>query len=254
MKKYELLKLFLTLKKSSEKGLSLIELIVALVMSGIVLTMTASGFINILRANKSVESKAISSTGLQRALALIQEDVKEAKAAIAVTKVSGTPNYDPNCTSAVDSQECLRLDMPDGGRIYYGYKNISAGENVFLKPGILQRQEYIGSTPVLKDGQTNAWEQLYTTIADGLIIDKPNNFVSSEFCKQDGIAWNNFDTTIYGDDSSENGGFRFCLQDNSTSNRLVRVFLHSRRVDDKKIDDKRNSESKVSTVGFARSQ
>lgn len=254
MKKYELLKLFLTLKKSSEKGLSLVELIIALVMSGIVLTMTASGFINILRANKSVESKAVSSTGLQKALALIQEEIKQAKAAIAVTKVTGTPNYDPNCTSAVDSQECLRLDMPDGKRIYYGYKNISAGENVFLKPGILQRQVYNGSTAELAPGQTNAWEELYTTIADGLITEKPNNFVSSQFCGQDGIAWNNFDTTIYGDDSSGNGGFRFCLQNNSTSNRLVRVFLYGRRVDDKKIDGIRNSESKVSTVGFARSQ
>jgi len=59
MKKTKLLKLLLAIQKSAQQGISLTELLVATIMSSIILTVAARGFINVLTANQSVESKIV---------------------------------------------------------------------------------------------------------------------------------------------------------------------------------------------------
>jgi len=76
MKNYKLL--LKLLQKRNDLGITLTELLVALVISGIVLTATTSGFINILRANQNVNSKSDQLTSLSRTLVYIQEDIKQA--------------------------------------------------------------------------------------------------------------------------------------------------------------------------------
>ena len=76
MNKTQLFKILLILQKNSCRGLSLTELLVAVVIGGIALTAAASGFINLLSANQEVESKTNRSAGLTRALAYMQNEIK----------------------------------------------------------------------------------------------------------------------------------------------------------------------------------
>ena len=202
MKKYELLKLFLSLKKSSEKGLSLIELIVALVMSGIVLTMAASGFVNVLRANQDVESKSVRSASLQRALAFIQEDIKQGKSVTMVSTSDSPPCPSGNTTnvnSPVSSTQCLKITLPNNKSIYYGFDDISNQSitQIYLKPGILKRYDENETSP--------SWE----VVMDGLVNTTPS---PAPICNS------NLTNTLHG-----TGGFRFCVE--TTRNRLAQVFL-----------------------------
>ncbi|BAQ66801.1 type II secretion system protein J [Geminocystis sp. NIES-3709] len=231
MNKTKLIKLLLQLRKQNNLGISLTELLVALVISGIVLTAAASGFINLLRANQDVESKSVRSNGLARALAFMQEDVKQAKSVQAVLQTDDTKcdSGAVGSTSAVNSQRCLKIILADGSAIYYGFKDISGTTNQpFLKPGILKRQRYNASgsavdfNNVVLATQSNAWNDLDTTIADGLI-----NTNSNTVCTWQGVGLATSATvTVYGGMSSGNGGFRFCLNNNTSSNRLVRIFLY----------------------------
>ncbi|WP_342597621.1 type II secretion system protein [Cyanobacterium aponinum UTEX 3222] len=244
MNQYQLLKLFLSLKKSREKGISLTELIVALVISGIVLTAAASGFVNVLRANQSVESKTIRSSNLQKTLAFIQDEMKSARA---VTRTSSS-------CSGSDSESCLVLTYPDGQEdwldlnsdgikdtcpsnpyIVYGYEDISASTSTeWLKPGLLKRK-------VFCDTQGGNWQ----VIADGLVSGNETNQPTTS-CHAE------LSTTVYGMDSNDKGGFRFCLDTDDTdpatapNNRLAQIFLYGH------IDN--NTNIPISVITFARSE
>jgi len=87
MKNYKLL--LKLLQKRNYLGINLTELLVALVISGIVLTATTSGFINILRANQNVNSKSDQLTSLSRTLVYIQEDIKQAISVEATSATAG---------------------------------------------------------------------------------------------------------------------------------------------------------------------
>lgn len=238
MNQYQLLKLFLSLKKSQEKGISLIELIVALVISGIVLAMAASGFVNILRANQDVESKTVRSSNLQKTLAFIQDEMKSARA---ITRTS------TSCAGS-DSASCLVLTYPDGStidgttctitnpRIEYGYEDISASTATqWLKPGLLKRKVFCDST------SGGNWQ----VIADGLVSGNETNQPTTN-CHAE------LNATVYGTDSNGKGGFRFCLDTDDTdpatapNNRLAQIFLYGH------IDN--NTNIPISVITFARSE
>jgi len=153
MKNYKLL--LKLLQKRNDLGITLTELLVALVISGIVLTATTSGFINILRANQNVNSKSDQLTSLSRTLVYIQEDIKQA---ISVEATSATAGGECDSTD-VDSVNCLKLtyattnnDDGSGGIIpscdvpdaitYYGYQDISSSDSIWFKPGILRRKTF----------------------------------------------------------------------------------------------------------------
>lgn len=235
------------------QGMTLTELLAGVVMGGIILTTAASGFINLLTRNQQIESKTIRSAALMKSLAYIQDDIKGAKY---VTATPATSGGDCNISS-VDSDYCLVLTYPDGGletqdcrekepKIYYGFQDISQGNQIWLKPGILKRKI------ICNDQKQRNW----IVIADGLLSkheDNPEkNFLSSDdFCRQDSINWTK-SSKVYGSNKNQNntGGFRFCLHEdnksNPSTNRLVRVFLYGHIINGNPI--------RVSTVIFTRSQ
>lgn len=218
-------------------GLTLIDLIVGITLGGIVLTISANGFINLLKAKQDIELKTIRHAGLMKALAYMQEDIKGAKFITA----------DDCRMSGVDSEKCLILTYPDNTplgrectganpRIYYGFQDISGNSpQIWLKPGILRRK-------IVCETFTGNW----IVIADGLLGRKEFNPVTGgDFCRQDGINWRG-ETNVYGATSNGKGGFRFCLHQNHSQNRLVRIFLYGHIINDNPL--------RVNTIAFTRSQ
>lgn len=245
MNKTKLFQLLLIRQKYANQGLSLTESLVALVISSIVLTAATRGFVDLLTANQDVEFKTVQTANLTRALAYMQNEIKGARY---ITQVSGGI-----CSSTeIDSDECLVLTYPndaeiDGNtctetdpKIYYGYKDITSGTQTWLKPGILKRKI------VCTNSSGGNWQ----VIADGLISineDNPrDNFASdTAFCSQGGVNWTT--GNLYGDNSSGKGGFRFCLNDTTATNRLVRIFLY-----DHIVGGNENNLISVNTITFAR--
>jgi type II secretory pathway pseudopilin PulG len=239
---------------SSCEGITLMELLVAIIMGSIVLTAACSGFINLLKRNQDIESKTIRTAGLTKALAYIQEDMKSAKYVTAEKA-----EIDKNCNfSSVDSDYCLVLTYPDNSvlklecnnhkaKIYYGFQDINKGEQIWLKPGILKRKVFCD------DGNQRNW----IVIADGLLSkneDNPEiNFnKNNDFCRQNSINWTG-NLTVYGGNKKANntGGFRFCLHNDdsaneNSNNRLVRIFLYGHIIGGNPIS--------LSTITFTRSE
>jgi len=252
------------LQQSPNQGISLTELLVALVISGIVLTATASGFMNILRANRDVESKSNQLSNLTRALTFIQEDIKQGVSVEAILATSGG-----ECDSnEIDSEYCLLTKYSSDGnnnifdfnnngnddcsaddrRVVYGFQDIHESTSEFLKPGVLKRDVYCTTSETL-----SRWEE----VADGLISVKENDPTSNfpvpngvidndDFCRQNDANWTG-DDEIYGADSSGFGGFRFCLDSNDENNRLARIFLYGHIIGS-------DTPMNVDIVTFARSQ
>ncbi len=241
MKKAELLKLLLSIKANLYQGLSLTELLVALVIGSIVLTVGTAGFVNLLSADKETDSKSARLSTLTRAASYIQNDIK---GAVSVTQESGG-----NCDSDIDSDECLKLTYPNGANIdgkdcdqnppviYYGYQNITNNSTTeWNKPGVLRRKVFCETST------TPTWQP----VADGLISINEDN--PAPACNQDLPNWSSTNTTVYGDNGNGKGGFRFCLGDPDLDGdiRLVRVFLYGHI-----IGAGENNTVEVSTVGFA---
>ncbi|BAQ62268.1 hypothetical protein GM3708_2674 [Geminocystis sp. NIES-3708] len=234
-------------------GMTLIDLLVGIAMGSIVLTAAASGFINLLTLNQDIDSKTVRRAGLIKSLAYIQDEIKGAKYVTATPATSGG-----HCSlSSVDSDYCLVLTYPDGAleaeectanepKIYYGFQDISKGNQIWLKPGILKRKI------ICNDGKQRNW----IVIADGLLSKKENNPVSDfttydDFCRQNSVNWTKSSKVYGGDIKDQKGGFRFCLHEDEngkshSENRLVRVFLYGHIINGNPIS--------VSTVVFTRSQ
>lgn len=244
------IRLLLKLKNNPQKGITLTELLVALVIGSIVLSASASGFTNLLRANQDVESKTVRSATSRKALTYLQEDIRRAK-----TVTQETATTSGNCkSSAIDSQECLVVNLPNGVKtnsasttelncatnpqVYYGYQDISSSyTGQFLKPGLLKRKRFCDDVAI------GYWE----VVADGLISGNEAN-QPTVTCSQDSVNWLG-ETTIYGTDSSNKGGFRFCLNDTSPNNTLARIFLSGYIP----IGSNVNDFITVDTISFSRS-
>ncbi|WP_017293450.1 PilW family protein [Geminocystis herdmanii] len=231
--------------KYSCGGLTITELLVSVVMGSVVLTAAASGFINLLKANQHIESKTIRHNGLIKALNYLQEDIKTAKSVtIEPATVGGYCN-----SSGIDSQNCLVLTYPhktplregcvNNPTIYYGLQDISGkSPQIWLKPAILRRK-------IICDKNQGNW----IVVADGLLGKNETHAINNKtLCTQDSVTWSSH-TTVYGyitHQSNEKGGFRFCLYENHSQNRLVRIFLYGHIINGQPI--------KVSTIAFTRSQ
>lgn len=236
-------------------GITLTELLVAIVMGSIVLTAAGGGFINLLKRNQDIESKTIRTAGLTKALAYIQEEMKGAKYVTAEKAEKGK-----NCNlSSVDSDYCLVLTYPDDSllklecnnskaKIYYGFQDISGkSEQIWLKPGILKRKVFCD------DKKPRNW----IVIADGLLGKNEDNpeisfNKNNDFCRQNSINWTG-NLTIYGGNKKANntGGFRFCLHNNDSANqdsnnRLVRIFLYGNIIEGNPIS--------LSTITFTKNE
>lgn len=246
---HQLLKLFLNFKYYSAQGFTLVELLIAIFISSIVLTVASNALINLLVSEQNIESKITRSVGLNRALAYIQNDIKSAKSV--TQEAMGT-----NCAStAISSANCLVLTYPISfnpllnssctsttiePKVYYGYQDISTGAQTWLKPGVLKRKIFCS------DNAGTAVNTNWQIIADGLLSVNEVDPVPS--CNFELPTWPG-DTTVYGSNSSNKGGFRFCLDNTTTSNRLVRIFLYGHIVGGNAV-----SQISVNTVVFARIQ
>jgi Tfp pilus assembly protein FimT len=250
MNKINLLKLFLSFKKHSNKGISLTELLVALVMTGIVLTAATSGFINLLRVNKDVESKTVTSEGLAKALNFTQEEIKQAKT---VTQEAQGTNCD---SSAISSANCLVLTYPASfntslnssctsttvePKVYYGFQDISSGSQIWLKPGVLKRKIFCS------DSGGTAVSTNWIVIADGLIsVNEPDPGTT---CSRPdvGLTGTTPPIAVYGANASGKGGFRFCFNNETTTNRLAKIFLYG-------YTGKNSTPTSLNITTFARAQ
>lgn len=209
------------LLSKKNQGLTLTELLVALFISGLVLTTAASSLMMVMRSNQEIESKTVRMASIRRALAYMQEDIKQGRGVTAVTEA-----IDPKCNTSgdsVESQYCLRITYPDDTdnnpdtkkQIYYAFDDIKSGPQIWLKPGVLRWKR------IEEDGKDSGW----WAITDGLISVKENQ--PSVKCNDNTINWR-FHSTIYGTDRNNKGGFRFCVDTDPSlgEGRLVRIFLH----------------------------
>ncbi|AFZ48773.1 hypothetical protein Cyast_2833 [Cyanobacterium stanieri PCC 7202] len=249
-KNYKLLLKFL--QKPTNQGITLTELLVALVISGIILAFTASGFINVLRANRDVESKSTQLSNLTRALTFIQEDIKQGVSVESIPATSGG-----ECDSAeISSGSCLIIRFAgannnifdfnnnqtddctaDDRRVVYGFQDISdpSSNSAFLKPGVLKRDVFCTTSVSL-----SRWEE----VADGLISVKEDpqtlvcNFGTGTASGPHG--------QISGGANDGKGGFQFCVE--TENNRLVRVGLYGHIIS----SDSDTPPMNVDVVTFAR--
>ena len=173
MTKIKVQKFIFNIIKNKEKGLTLVELLVALVIGGIILTSATSALINLLTANQELESKITRNANLSRALYVIQNDIRSAKSITKEALSSGSCN-----STKVSSQECLVLTFPTSynselnlkctsntieSQVYYGFNDIRSGTHIWLKPGVLKRKV------VCNDSSGNQVNTNWIVVADGLI-------------------------------------------------------------------------------------
>lgn len=220
---FKFLRLLIQSKQNSIRGLSLIEVLVATFISGIVLTVATSGMINLVTNNQEIESKSTRSISLDRALSYIEDDIK---GSVSLTKVKNGTGF---CSSSSVDSECLVLNYPDNftintkckvhsnstRQIYYGLEDISnKSSSIWLKPGVLKRKTICGD----KAGN-------WMTVVDGLKSSKEEAI--NPICNQNDITWTG-SSIVHGDIGSNKGGFRFCLENNPATeeSRLVRIFLY----------------------------
>lgn len=127
----KLLKDFRTCR--STKGFTLVELLVAVAITGIVVTVAGLGLVTILQANKRAEAATETRMELNRALDFMAEEVKMAEEIATPTPgspkdyldTSVAPNFDSNCTVPNDGVDCvLMLKIPGvAQRVIYYVRN-----------------------------------------------------------------------------------------------------------------------------------
>ena len=271
MNKTNFLKFLSKIQKYTHQGISLTEVLLALVITSIVMTFAAKGAINLLSFSESATSKSLAISTLNKALAFMQEEIKSS---ISVTQENGLVSGTACLSANVDSDECLVLTFPisynttlnsncdsgkDKGKVYYGYQNISSPtySGVWLKPGILKRKVVCyeitnnnGTPNDFSDDTTALVNTNWTVVGDGLISDQETQPITT--CDQDSMDNWSGSTTIYGTDlvsGNETGGFRFCLGTTNSNNRLVRIFLYGHV-----ITDDANNQALVNSMGFSRAE
>jgi prepilin-type N-terminal cleavage/methylation domain-containing protein len=263
MTKNSLLKLLFQISKYYQQGISLTELLVALVVSSVVISFAAKGAVNLLSFSDSANAKSTAVSTLNRTIAYMQEEIKSS---LSITQENSLVAGTSCLSTAVDSNECLVLTFPasynenlhddcdsgsNEGKVYYGYEDISSNSNeIWLKPGILKRKVVCyeitndGGTPAdFSDDTTALVTTNWTVVGDGLI--SVNETQPTVTCDQDSMTNWPGDATVYGADSSGEGGFRFCLE--TTNNRLARIFLYGHI-----IADGDNEQIALSSIAYSR--
>jgi prepilin-type N-terminal cleavage/methylation domain-containing protein len=128
--------------KKPDQGFTLIEVLLATVIIGIVAASATAGLTAILNQSQRSERKTEERNKLNRALDYISEDVKGARVVQGLDS-----NNDGN-------DDVLQLAFPDGSNVYY---RLSASNSVWRGPNMIQRSETSPTTgyQTLVDGVTN---------------------------------------------------------------------------------------------------
>ncbi len=219
------LKLLIDASKSSA-GFTLIELIIAMVLSAIFMGLTGYGLSVMTSKNQSAEVETQRRTQLNRALEYISEEIRMARTITPATGYTIT-SATPTCAVATP---ILSLTIPDGAdlkTIVYYLNDLSScakNQTVWFKPGVIKRVDLGTSTS--------------TTIADvngQELVDAISNTAAP--------------TCTSGTISPATGakGFYVCL-DNPTNARKVELHLRA------KLSSESSALYEVSSQAFSRSQ
>ena len=136
-------------KQKANKGFTLVELLVAIVMSGIVMVGLGAGMMAILNNNKASAAKTVAKNQLNRAIDYISEDIKQSRVA-GLTQTSVA-----NDTLVLTYYE--NINDTTGHTIEYYLDSVAANEP-WLGPKVLRRR---------LDGATGGqWQVLVDGITD----------------------------------------------------------------------------------------
>jgi prepilin-type N-terminal cleavage/methylation domain-containing protein len=214
------------LPSKSAAGFTLIELIVAILLSAILMMLTSYGLFIMTSKNQAAETETQQRTQLNRALEYISEDIRMAKSIDPATSYTISA-ISPSCATATP---IFSLTLPDSGAtktIVYYLQDLSAcasNQTVWQQPGVIKRVDLGNSTS--------------TTIAD-----------SSGQELVDGISTNPTPACTSGTiaPATNAKGFYACL-DNPTNARKVELHLLSQ------LNSGSPQIYRVSSEAFARSQ
>lgn len=117
---------------SYSKGFTLVELLVAVAITGIVITVAGFGLVAILQANKKAEAQTERRMDLNRALDYIADDIKESSSA--TTEYPSGWGIPSNTYTLV-----LFLTKPDNSRVAYYTRSDSGVE--WRGPQVIYRSE-----------------------------------------------------------------------------------------------------------------
>lgn len=128
---------------TEEQGFTIIELLIAIVISAIVIGAAGFGLVALLRANRTAEAQSVRRIELNRALDYIADDIRQARQVY-------------NYYNPVNAYTGLRIVLADSSTIDYYYQDVSSITNsIWLKPGVVRRIYNNGTSQVLVDGVVN---------------------------------------------------------------------------------------------------
>lgn len=221
------IKLYLpVLASKSAAGFTLIELIVAMMLSAILMGLTSYGLFLMTSKNQLAEAETHRRTQLNRALEYISEDIRQAKTINPASSFT-IGSVTPTCAVATP---ILSLTLPDGAAtktvVYYFNDLSGCGTNptVWLQPGVVKRADLGNSAS--------------TTIADSSgqeLVDEISN-TTAPACASGTMS-----------PATNAKGFYVCL-DSPTNARKVE--LHFRA----KLNSDSSEIYQVSSQAFSRSQ
>lgn len=138
---------------ASSEGFTLIELIIATVLTGLMATLSGYGLSIMLNNNQVAEAETVRRTQLNRALEYISEDIRMARSINPASSYT-IGSVTPSCATA---NPILNLTVPSGTStktIVYYLNDLSACTNsqaVWLKPGVIKRVDLGNSSSTIID-------------------------------------------------------------------------------------------------------
>ncbi|MBD2459740.1 prepilin-type N-terminal cleavage/methylation domain-containing protein [Oscillatoria sp. FACHB-1407] len=134
------------LRSRKTAGFTLLELLLAVTLTSIMLMLTTSGIISMMRADQESESEITRRISLNQSMDFITDEIRMAKR-ITVPASGSIPA--PSCGTATG---VLTLTMPDNSLISYYVNNINACPNaVWLKPVVINRRVLTSGNVVVSD-------------------------------------------------------------------------------------------------------
>lgn len=132
----------------SSTGFTLVELLVAVAITGIVITAAGFGLVAILQANRKAEAQTERRIELNRALDYISSDIRSA------SKVQNASSYNISSPSpaCANSTPVVDLTIPGAsGKVVYYINDVNGCSNDqtdWLKPGVIKRVTDVKGTTI----------------------------------------------------------------------------------------------------------
>ncbi|MGH2413537.1 MAG: PulJ/GspJ family protein [Microcystaceae cyanobacterium] len=145
------------------KGFTLVELLIAAVISSFVIGAAGFGLVTMMQSNQTSDAKTQRRVELSRALDYIAEDIKMAK------RVAAASSYtisSPSPSGAV-ATPVLELTIPDATgtdtKVVYYLNNINNASGVWLKPAVIKRVDNVTGTTIAGSTGNELVDAIITT-------------------------------------------------------------------------------------------